>query len=391
VSTFDVAIVGGGLIGASIAFELGAEGLRVVILDRQEPGRESSWAAAGMLSPGPDSLEESPLAPLGKESLRLYPEFIAAVEGASGRSTSFLREGTMEIFFGDHAEGERDSLVAAHRRLGLAAEPISADAARELERSLGPAARAAAWLPEEAMVDPRLLMEAVLAGAQQRGVEIRSNCAVTSFLNESHNDGRRCTGVAAGNESFASKFVVLAAGSYTGTLEKSANGFRLCAPTHPVRGQMLALRPKGVSLRRVLRSKKGYVVPRRDGRIVAGSTLENAGFEKHVTPDGLQTIWNAALKLVPELAGAEVVEAWAGLRPGTPDNLPILGPTDIEGLLVATGHYRNGILLAPVTAKLIRDWIVRGQVNLDTKAFSPSRFSDVKAESRASQGARTIP
>jgi glycine oxidase len=390
VSTFDVAIVGGGLIGSSIAFELGAEGLRVIVLDRQEPGRESSWAAAGMLSPGPGSLEDAPLAPLAKESLRLYPDYIAAVEEASGRSASFQREGTLEIFFGDHAEGERDSLVAAHRRVGLAAEPIAADAARKMEESLGAAARAAAWLPEEATVDPRLLMEAVLAGARQRGVEIRSNCAVTSFLREGDDEGMRCTGVAAGGEKIAAKFVVLAAGCFTGALEGFGDGFRLCVPTHPVRGQMMALRPKEVSLRRVLRSARGYVVPRRDGRIVAGSTLENAGFEKHVTPEGLQNILDAVSEMVPRLAGAEIAETWAGLRPGTPDNLPILGPTGVGGLLAATGHYRNGILLAPVTAKLIRDWIVLGQVNSDVTAFSPSRFSDGKMQSRASQSAGAI-
>jgi glycine oxidase len=391
VSIFDVAIVGGGLIGASIAFELEAEGLRVVVLDRQEPGRESSWAAAGMLSPGPDSPEDAPLAPLAKESLRLYPEYIAAVEEASGRSTAFQREGALEIFFGEHAEGECDAMIAAHRRWGLAAEPISTDAARKREGSLNPAARAVVWLPEEAAVDPRLLMEAVLAGAQRRGAEIRSNSTVTSFLYDRRHEGVRCTGVAAGNESISAKFVVLAAGCFTGALEGPANGFQLCVPTHPVRGQMIALRPKGVNLRRVLRSARGYVVPRPDGRIVAGSTLENEGFEKRVTTDGLQTIWNAALELVPQLSGAEVIETWAGLRPGTPDNLPILGPTAVEGLLAATGHYRNGILLAPATSKLIRDWIVGGQVKSDVTAFSPSRFIDRNIQSRASQSARAIP
>jgi glycine oxidase len=129
-----------------------------------------------------------------------------------------------------------------------------------------------------------------------------------------------------------------------------------------------------LTLRHVLRSEHGYIVPRSDGRVVAGSTLENAGFDKHVTPGGLQQILSAALELAPTLAEAEVLETWSGLRPGTPDNLPILGPTGIDGLLIATGHYRNGILLAPVTAKLLRDWITRGKTAFDAEIFSPRRF-----------------
>jgi glycine oxidase len=391
VSTFDVAIVGGGLIGASIAFELAAENLRVVLLDRQKPGQGASWAAAGMLSPGPHSPEDEPLTHLAKESLRLYPEFVAAVEEASGRPTAFIREGALEIFSGPHAESERDTMVASHQQLGLAAERISLQGARELEKALGPAACAAAWLPEEATVDPRLLMEAVLAGAVRRGVELRPDCAATSLVCGSSSEGAQCTGVIAGGKRIEAKFVVLAAGCFTGEIENGAEGFSFCTPTHPVRGQMMAFRPKSLQLRRVLRSERGYLVPRRDGRIVAGSTTENAGFEKHVTPEGIQTILSTALELVPELASAEILETWSGLRPGTPDNLPILGPTEIEGLLAATGHYRNGILLAPVTAKLICDWIVRGMVRSDVARFSPLRFGDAKVRPNASKSTRANP
>jgi glycine oxidase len=138
---------------------------------------------------------------------------------------------------------------------------------------------------------------------------------------------------------------------------------------------MLSLRHPEVKIRRVLRSAKGYLVPRADGRILAGSTLEDAGFEKAVTPAGMQKIMNAARELVPALVGAEIVEKWAGLRPGTPDNLPILGPTDLPGLIVATGHYRNGILLAPVTAKLVRAWVCGEPASPDATSFSPQRFT----------------
>jgi glycine oxidase len=381
-SAFDVAIIGGGVIGGSIAFELASHKVAVVVLDGQQPGRESSWAAAGMLSPGPDSPEAVPLVPLAKESMRLYPEFVSSVEEFSGRTIGFAGEGTLEIFPARQGDGERDRMVTEHRRLGLAAEPIALDAARKLEKSLGPAARAAAWLPEEATLDPRLLMEALFVAARGRGVEIRANCAVTAVLTQ----GNRVTGVMAGGEKISANFVVAAAGSFCGSI----GGLAPFAPTRPVRGQMVALRSGDVALRRVLRSPRGYLVPRADGRIIAGSTLEDAGFQKHVTPSGIEKILDAALELIPGLAGAEIAETWAGLRPGTPDNLPILGPTDIEGLLIATGHYRNGILLAPVTAKLVRNWILREQVSLDASIFSPLRFREKKSHLGGPRSATAI-
>jgi glycine oxidase len=390
VSTFDVAVVGGGLIGASIAFELATENLRVVVLDRQQPGQEASWAAAGMLSPGPLSPADEPLTPLAKESLQLYPEFVAAVEEVSGHSVGFQREGALEVFYGPKAEAQRNTLVAMHRQFGLAATPISLDEARKMERSIAPEIRAAVWLAEEATVEPRLLIEAVLAAASRRGVEIRPDCAVSALLREGDRETGRCIGVIADGKRIEARTVVLAAGCFTGTIENGATGWGVFAPTRPVRGQMLALRPKNIQLRRVVRGAHGYLVPRRAGTIVAGSTLENAGFEKHTTPEGLQTIRRAALELVPELANAEIVETWAGLRPGTPDDLPILGPTGIEGLLAATGHYRNGILLAPVTAKLIKNWIVRGNVDQDVKKFSPMRFSATKPQSLSPKNAQAI-
>jgi glycine oxidase len=386
-SAFDLVIIGGGVIGGSIAFELAAEKLNILLVDRQQPGCEASWAAAGMLSPSPDSAYAAPLVPLAKESLRLYPRFVKSIEETSGRSTAYTSEGTLEIFSAPQGVPERDRMIAEHRRLGLAAEEISLEAARKLEESLGPAARAAAWLPEEATVDPRLLIDALLAAVRLRGVEIRTNCQVTFLLRE----GDRCSGVVAGNETIAAKNVVVAAGCFSSRLAADNKWFARYAPTHPVRGQMLSLRPKSLKLQRVLRSEKGYLVPRRDGRIVAGSTLENAGYDKHVTPAGMRQILDAALELVPGLAGAEIVETWAGLRPGTPDGLPLLGPTDIRGLLIATGHYRNGILLAPVTAKLVRNWILGDTVTSDTEIFSPLRFEEGTPHSGALKSSRAIP
>jgi glycine oxidase len=374
VNTFDVAIVGGGLIGAAAALELCARRLSVVLLDRQQPGREASWAAAGMLAPGPDDPRSTPAVALARESFRLYPEFVAAIERASGKSTGFQRRPTLQVFFGPSGESECAEFIAAHRRFGLSAEVLSLQSAREMEPSVGSSASAVVQLDDEATVDPRLLMDALIAAASAAGADIRANCAVTDLLG-----GRgRCLGVATEGGPVAARHVVLAAGCFSrAAFAEVAH----CAPTRPVRGQMLALRHPNVKLDHVLRSARGYLVPRADGRIVAGSTLEDAGFEKMVTPEGVRQIMSAAVELVPALADAEVVETWAGLRPGTPDDLPILGTTGIEGLLVATGHYRNGILLAPVTAKLVGAWISGDSVVVDARAFSPLRF-----EERAASG-----
>ncbi len=386
-TTYDAAIAGGGLIGTSIALELAEANLRVVVLDRQEPGREASWAAAGMLSPGPDSPDALPLVPLGKDGLRRYPEFVAHVERVSGQRVPLARKGTIELFFGAAAEAERTALIKQYANLGLAIEPMALDAARKLESAIGPEPVAAAWLPDEATVEPRALVTAVIAACKRRGVEFRASQPVTALLR----DGNACTGVVAGAEKFSARHVVIAAGSFTAGLENSVDankrGIASFAPTHPVRGQILALRNPKVCLTRVLRSEKAYVVPRLDGRLIAGSTLENVGFDKQVTSEGMHKILDGVRAMVPALVDSEIIETWAGLRPGTPDGLPIIGKTSVEGLIVATGHYRNGVLLAPATAAIVRDLIVKGKSQMNIEAYSPLRFSSAHAASAAPQSA----
>jgi glycine oxidase len=371
VNSYDVAIIGGGVIGTSIAFELAAEKLRVVLLDRQQPGLEASWAAAGMLSPGGHFSGDDPLVPFAKLSFEMYPEFIATVESASARSVEFSRPGAVEVFYGESAQEECDDFCTAQRRCGLRAEVICVAEARKLEPALGSAARAAACLPEEATVEPRSLMDALLAGAKNRGVEIRPSCAVTRLEFE----GQRCLGLIANGERIAADSVVLAAGCFSQQVLTGMNGLERTIPTKPIRGQMVALRSESARVMRVLRSAKGYVVPRRAGYVVCGSTLEDAGFEKRVTPEGVQEILGAARELVPALAEATTLDAWAGLRPGTPDGLPILGATEFAGLLAATGHYRNGILLAPATAKKIAKLILTRKSDPEIAIFSPVRFA----------------
>jgi glycine oxidase len=372
VKTYDVAIAGGGLIGASIAFELAGHGLSVALLDRQQPGQEASWAAAGMLSTAPDGPPSAPLVPLALESLSLYPEFVSAIEEASAMTVRMTRKGALHLFLTPEDESDRDNLVADYRRLGLLVEPISIQEAFALEKNLAPSLRAAMWHANEATVDPRLLTQAVLHSARSRGADIFTDANVRSIAMENG----RCSGLIAGEGLFRAGQVVIAAGSYSGLIALGNGGGSIAryAPTRPIRGQLLALRKPGVSLERVVRTDRGYLVPRPDERIIAGSTLEDVGFEKRVTSAGIEKILSAAIEMIPDLAGAEIVESWAGLRPGTPDELPILGPTDIHGLLFATGHFRNGILLAPVTAKIISECIVRGTIRQSMERFSPLRF-----------------
>jgi glycine oxidase len=372
VRTYDVAIIGGGIIGMSIAFELAAEKLQVVVCDRQEPGREASWAAAGMLSPAPDSPRDHALAPFALESLRLYSGFVQAIEDASGKRTAYVREGAFDIFFSPDAERGREERIRELSALGISAELVTADAARNMEGSISPIARAALWLPDEGTVEPRSLMESLIAAARNRGVDIRAHSEVSEFLRTAD----RCDGVIAGGEKLLARHVILAAGCFSGEIAKEP-WLRRLAPTRPVRGQMVALRPGSAAAapRRVVRSERGYLVPRRDGKIVAGSTLEEAGFEKQVTAAGLNKILAASVEMCPVLGGAEIVETWSGLRPGTPDDLPILGPAEIDGLWMATGHYRNGILLSAATAKAFRELIISGKASTDLERFSPLRFS----------------
>jgi len=370
VNTYDVVIVGGGIIGGSIALELARRNLRVIVFDRQELMHEASWAAAGMLSPAPDCPAAIPLVPLARASLALYPGFIDAIEESSEISTGYRTGGTLEVLCHGDAERELSTLVALHHGLGLACEPLPLEEAQEMEPALGRDARAAAFLPDEASVNPRSLNAALLDASSMAGAELRPGANVVSLIK----DKKRCAGVkTAAGEAFSAGHIVIAAGCWTSQLPDAAP----YAPTRPVRGQMVALRHAGIPLRRVLRSERGYIVPRdheTPQNLVAGSTLENAGYEKAVTSGGLEEILGAVNELAPSLASAEILDTWSGLRPGTPDQLPVLGPTDVEGLMIATGHYRNGILLAPVTAKLITDWITEGRTTLNCEDFSPLRF-----------------
>jgi glycine oxidase len=373
--SYDVIIAGGGIIGGAIAFELARHKLRVLVVDRQAPGQEASWAAAGMLSPAPDSADAIPLVPLAIASMKIYPEFVSAVESASGMSAGFRPYGAIEILFGADAENKSAAMIAQHQKLGLDTEILHVEDAVVLEPHISHEIRAAALMRSEAAVDNRAFTSAILRAAELSGVEFRANSFVEKLL---FDDECKCIGVIVEGEQISAKHVVIAAGFASSTIE----GIAQYAPTIPMRGQMVALQSAQVDLHRVIRSEHGYIVPRGNGRCVTGSTIENVGVEKRVTPEGIGKILSAAVEMIPVLAQAAIVETWCGLRPDTPDHLPSLGPTDIEGLLIATGHFRNGILLAPITAKLIAEWITSQHSNVNWEVFSPMRFAKSAASER---------
>jgi glycine oxidase len=371
VKSYDVVIAGGGLIGGSIALELTRAGLRVAVFDKQEPGREASWAGAGIISPAPENQGMIPLVPLGKASLQLYPQYVTDVEELSGQSVGFRPYGTIETLFAADAASELSTLVAVHRGLGLACDPLRVEEARELEPALGEDLQAAAIRPDEACVDNRALTAAVLEAAGRSGAEIHAGCGVEAIWRE----GNRCAGLVTQGGKISAGHTVIAAGCFSAAIEGAAP----YAPVRPAKGQIIALRSNAVKIERVLWSERIYLVPRNDGRIIAGATLEYAGFDKTLTAGGIHQVIDAAIEIVPALRHAEIVETWAGLRPDSPDHLPILGPADLGGLLFATGHFRSGVLLAPVTAKLLREWVAGERISVDCDRFSPLRFLEGRA------------
>ncbi len=364
-------VVGAGIIGCSVARELARRKLRVLVLDRQEPGKEASWAAAGMLTPAAESAEALPLVHLARASFALYNEFVRQVEQTTGRTIDYRRDGALEVFFGEGAEERRAAWMALFRDSAFQPKPLDAVELRRMEPALAADAAAGALLTDEGAVDNRQLSAAVAEAAQREGAELRTGVEVARIDCESG----RTKGIETRQGRISAKHVVMAAGSYSTQIR----GAERYAPTIPARGQMVALRPAsrsfGMPVRRVVRGP-AYLVPRADGRLLVGATVEYAGFEKAVTPGGIGRLLTDAVRMIPELAAAPIVETWSGLRPDTPDHLPVLGPVDVEGLWFATGHFRNGILLAPATARALGEWITEGKTSLPVEPFSAMRFAN---------------
>ena len=353
--THDAILVGGGIIGLSLALELRRHGARVLVVERGEPGRESSHAAAGMLA-FCDPETPPPLRDLCFASARLFPEFVHQIEDESGHRVDFRRQGTIDFAAPDHpqplGEGWRELLPEEVAQ----AEPFIAC----------PAGMRIAFLPEQT-VDNRALAAAALQACKHREIDIASGAEVTAI----EIDAGSASGVRTARTHFAAPAVVNCAGCWSGQLSP------VPLPTRPRKGQMLSVvDPEHRHLlSHVVRSPEIYLVPRSDGRLLIGATVEDVGFDKRVDPTVIQQLHQQAANLVPEIGELRIHEAWAGLRPGTLDDLPILGATSVPGYFIATGHYRNGILLSPLTARLMTS-LIRGQdPGFDLFPFSASRFA----------------
>ncbi|HEY3972127.1 MAG TPA: glycine oxidase ThiO [Candidatus Sulfotelmatobacter sp.] len=355
--TWDVIIVGGGVIGLSLAIELRKRSATVLVIERGEPGREASHAAGGMLV---DCGLETPTAlqPLATASARMYPEFAYEVEVESGMKVDLRDQGTIVLLSPEDAERYTEFLSA--NRLP---SPL-----KELEPALARIDSSAVFLPlflEERSVDPRALSAAAWEAAKRRGVDFSTGDAVQSIIFSAGAD----RALVRARTEYHGKKVVNCAGAWSGEL--GPHPF----PTRPVKGQMLCLAmPSRTLLKHVIRAPDVYLIPRSDGRLLVGATVEEAGFDKRTDPDTIQRLHKAAIALVPQLIEARFLDAWGGLRPGTPDALPILGETATPGYYVATGHFRDGILLAPITAEIMADVIEGKTPEFDLAPFSPARF-----------------
>jgi glycine oxidase len=367
VKSWDVVIIGAGIIGLSLSISLRRQGLRVLVVERGEPGREASSAAAGMLV-GSGTELPLPLQVLAAESARMYPEFAHEIEDESGLKVDLREQGTILISAtGDFPAGAE--AISAEKLGSL--EPELAQFERSDPSSGGRARRPvqnqnrnqAAYIPERS-VDPRALVAAAVKAARHRGVDISSGSEVQALISS----GGLVSGVQTDKTTYSAGIVVNCAGAWAGCVAPQQ------FPVGPVKGQMLAV-VGGPSLQHVIRADEVYLVPRGDGRIVIGSTLEDAGYHKQTDVDTIQRLLHAARALVPALARARLHEDWAGLRPGTSDNLPILGETSIPGYFVAGGHYRDGILLAPVTAQVMTQIILGKPSEFDLSSFSATRFA----------------
>jgi glycine oxidase len=355
------------VVGCATALRLRQKGLSVLVLEKSVPGAEASSAAAGMLSAQSHADEDTPALSFALRSAALHASLATELRDVSGIDVGWKRSGAIAVAFSDEDAGRLARRVDWQRARDLRAEWLDAPMLREREPAVSDAAAGAAYFPEEAQVDAPLFARALSAAALHAGARFASSDPVRRIVSR---DGR-VVGVETQAVTHATERVVVAAGAWSSLVTGSG-----LAPgtVRPARGQIVALTPKQSLFGAVLWSSDGYVVPKGDGRVLAGSTIEDVGFQKAVTAEGMARILSAALALVPGLADAEIAASWSGFRPVTDDRLPLVGPTRTEGLFLATGHFTDGILLAPATAEAIAALVVGERPPIDVSAMSPRRL-----------------
>ena len=368
-----VAVIGAGVIGLGIAWRLAQRGAAVTVFDQGKAGGGASHAAAGMLAACAEAEPgEEALVTLGRASQTLWPAFAAELADLTGIDVGLRSEGTLLIALTADDQSRLTHDLAFQQSLGLPLTWITAAEARRREPHLGPRLAGAVWSPQDTQVDNRKLAAALLAAAQAAGVTVREHTPVGGILSSD----ARVRGVALrdGGE-FSADAVVLAAGAWSRQIEGIPSDAR--PPVRPIKGQMLTLRmdPAAPLVRHVVWAPGVYMVPRSDGRLLVGATVEEKGFDATLTAGGVLALLEAAWRAVPAIEELPLGEMWVGHRPGSRDDAPILGESAIPGLIYATGHHRNGILLTPITAEAIAGLVLDGEGDERLRPFGIARFS----------------
>jgi glycine oxidase len=366
--TSDVIVVGGGVIGCAIARHLARAGVSVVVLERAIPGAEASSAAGGILAAQEEAGGPGPLAELLLASRALFPRLAAELREETGLDIGLRQTGLLAACFDAAEEARLEGRHAWQRAAGLRLEWLRGARLAAAEPALGPGVTAALSFPEDGQLEPRLYLQALALAAARAGARFITGAYVRRVVHE----GGRVAGVELEGEMLAARHVVVAAGSWSALVEGAALPPRV---VRPMRGQMVQLETRPPLIRGTVTCAGGYLVGRADGRVLAGSTMELVGFDKRVTAGGLRHILDVAVRLVPALADAPVTDSWANFRPATADDLPLIGPAGPPGLIVASGHFRNGILLSAITAELVTELVTEGSPRIDLMPFSPARFS----------------
>jgi glycine oxidase len=376
-------VIGAGVIGLAIAWRLAQAGCRVSVYDRGAAGHGASHAAAGMLAAAVEAEPgEEALLPLTLESQRLWPEFARELAAASGMALDYRDDGTIAVALNrDDAEQLRFS-YEFQKGLGLDLRWLSSAEARRLEPHLKPGIAAAVLSPGDHQVENRQVVCALALAAERAGARLHEHCAVQAV----DVAGGRACGVVTAEGREAADIVVLAAGAWS----REVGGIPPASlpPVRPIKGQMLALQMDRAAplLRHVVWLPRGYLVPRSDGRLIVGGTVEEKGFDARLTAGGLLALLEGAWRAVPAIEELAIAETWVGFRPGSQDDAPILGPSGLDGLVLATGHHRNGILLTPVTASAVGDYVLTGRLPAVARDFTLARFAASRAPALAEAG-----
>lgn len=367
----DVLIIGGGIIGLSIARELKKNGVKqITILERGKIGQEASFAAAGMLAPNAETNKIDDFYRFCQQSGQIYPEFSRAILDETGIDIELEQTGTLYLALREQDTEELRQRYEWQKRAGLAVEKLSAEEVRKAESFISPDVREGLFFPQDWQVENRRLLSALAEFARLNDIEIIENTEVSELLT----DGGKISGAFAQVKKFTADRIVLTTGAWTSLIK--TGGFRLPQVT-PVRGQIVSYQTVKRLFFHVIYSPRGYLVPRLDGKIISGATVENVGFDVQTTEAGINFVQENAVEIAPNLANLQISEKWAGLRPFAADGLPILGGIPfIENLFVATAHYRNGILLAPLTAEIMARKILENTDSDYLKSFSPARFQN---------------